>query len=248
MQTANKENDRKMKKEAIGIGKTVEDAVAAALKEIGIDPEKVGYDAKIEHEVLEAPRRGFLGFGESPAKVKVTAEVEDPDRAVAFLRTVLGDMGIEAEITSGPRPDGEENERLITLSGEGVTLLIGHHGETLDALQYLTNLAVNRRDEDEKRDYTRITVDIENYRSKREATLRALADRMAARVKKTGRNVVLEPMTPYERRIIHSQVQTIDGVSTHSVGEDENRKIVISPEFRRRSPRSRDAENSSPES
>ncbi len=232
-----------MKKEAIGVGRTVEDAIEAALKEIGIDKEAVGYDAKIEHTVLEAPKRGFLGFGESPAKVRVTAEVPDPDKALAFLRMLLEDMGLKAEVTSTEKPGGEANERLLRITGEDAGVLIGHHGDTLDALQYLTNLAVNRRDEDEKREYTRVIVDIEDYREKREATLRALADRMAARAKKTGRNVVLEPMNPYERRIIHSQIQNIEGVSTHSVGEDEDRKVVISPERRRPYPPRRPAKD-----
>lgn len=218
-----------MEKEAIGIGKTIEDAIKAALDELGAGPENA------RHEVLEQPKKGFFGIGEVPAKVRVTVQIEEKteDKGVAFLEKLIADMGISAEVTSCPKPDGEKKEKLITISGEDAGMLIGHHGDTLDALQYLTNLVINKREEDAKSDYTRVTVDIENYRAKREQTLRALADRMAQRVLKTGRNVTLEPMSAYERRIIHSQIQGIEGVSTHSVGEDENRKIVITSEHRR---------------
>ena len=109
-------------------------------------------------------------------------------------------------------------------------MLIGHHGETLDALQYLANLSANKGDDDKS--YAKITVDIENYRAKREETLRTLARRLASRVRKSGRNITLEPMNPYERRIVHSEVQSIEGVSTYSIGSDDNRKIVICPEER----------------
>ena len=117
----------------------------------------------------------------------------------------------------------------MEITGAGAGLLIGHHGDTLDAFQYLVNLAANKKETDERK-YTRISVDIENYREKREQTLRALADRMAQKVKKTGRSVTLDPMNAYERRIIHAQVQGIEGVSTNSVGSDSNRRVVIYPE------------------
>ena len=106
--------------------------------------------------------------------------------------------------------------------------LIGHHGDTLDAIQYLVNLAVNKKEENEERVYTRISVDVENYRAKREETLRSLARRMAERVKKYRRSVTLEPMNPHERRIIHSEVQNIAGVTTVSIGQENSRRVVIS--------------------
>ncbi len=123
--------------------------------------------------------------------------------------------------------DGEDGELIIDISGEGSGILIGHHGDTLDALQYLLNLAANRREEGEKREYLKVTLDIEGYRAKREETLRALARKQADKVLKYKRSVMLEPMNPYERRIIHSEVQTIKGVSTNSIGSENNRKIVI---------------------
>ena len=149
--------------------------------------------------------------------------------ALSFVRTVIADMGITAEAAVSVMP-GTKREFLINITGEEASVLIGHHGETLDSLQYLANLAANRREEDEEGNYTRIAVDIENYRAKRENTLRRLARRMADKALRTRRNVTLEPMNPYERRIIHSEVQSIAGVSTHSVGVDNNRRVVISCE------------------
>ena len=133
-------------------------------------------------------------------------------------------MQLTAEVNTR---DGKDGELIIDISGEGSGILIGHHGDTLDALQYLLNLAANRREEGEKREYLKVTLDIEGYRAKREETLRALARKQADKVLKYKRSVMLEPMNPYERRIIHSEVQTIKGVSTNSIGSENNRKIVI---------------------
>ena len=116
---------------------------------------------------------------------------------------------------------------MICVDGEGAGLLIGHHGETLDALQYLANLAANKKQKGEKREYVKITLDVEGYRAKREEALRALARRMAAKVVKGKKSVMLEPMNPYERRIIHSEVQGIEGVSTNSIGSENNRRVVM---------------------
>jgi spoIIIJ-associated protein len=113
------------------------------------------------------------------------------------------------------------------VDGESAGVLIGHHGDTLDSLQYLANLAANKKVTGEKREYCRITVDVENYRFKREETLRALARRMADKVLRYKKSVMLEPMNPYERRIIHSEVQKIAGVSTNSIGSENNRKVVL---------------------
>ena len=137
-------------------------------------------------------------------------------------------MQIDAEIETELRDNGEY---LININGEEAGVLIGHHGETLDALQYLCNLAANKKDgEAEDREYTRVVVDISGYRAKREETLRLLARRMADRALKYKRSVSLEPMPSHERRIIHSEVQKIEGVTTNSVGSENNRRVVIFPE------------------
>ena len=118
----------------------------------------------------------------------------------------------------------------LVISGEGAGILIGHHGETLDAIQYLVNLSALRRGGNTQKEFVKIVVDIENYREKREETLRLLARRTAAKAQKYKKNVLLEPMNPYERRIIHSELQGVENISTHSVGSDENRKIVVTYE------------------
>lgn len=155
--------------------------------------------------------------------------------AIDFANTLMENMKIPAKAVHNPDamgetiPEGMVAAR-IEIEGDDSGILIGHHGETLDAIQYLVNLCASRKSESAKREFVKIVVDIEGYREKREETLRALARRMAAKAVKNRRNVVLEPMNPYERRIIHSEVQDIENVSTHSVGSDENRKIVITYE------------------
>ena len=146
------------------------------------------------------------------------------DMSFDFVKTVLTDIGLNAEAELYACEDGT---RRINIVGEDASTLIGHHGDTLDALQYLANLASARKNVNGERDKSRVTIDIEGYRAKREETLRGLARRMAAKALRNKRSVMLEPMTPYERRIIHSEVQKIEGVSTNSVGSDSNRKIVI---------------------
>ncbi len=207
-----------MKKEITATGKTVDEALASAKQTIGADVEG------IEYEILELPKKGLLGIGSAPAVIKVTYTVPDPNPAKVFLESLLGTLGINADVTVS---DGEEGEMCLDIEGEGTGMLIGHHGETLDALQYLTSLA-NTRGADEENRKRRVTVDIGGYREKRAETLRTLARRMSARVLKYKRSVTLEPMNPYERRIIHSEVQNIEGVTTHSIGTDTDRRIVIS--------------------
>jgi spoIIIJ-associated protein len=141
-------------------------------------------------------------------------------KAKEFLETLLGYMGVHADIDT--QTDSEGNI-LINMVGDSLGILIGRRGETLDALQYLTSLCVNRN----RDDYVRVTLDTENYRAKREEALTRLANRMASRAVKTGRKVSLEPMNPYERRVIHSSLQSNDQVDTHSEGEEPNRHIVI---------------------
>ncbi len=222
-----------MKQDIIVTGKTVEAAVAAGAEQLGVPASSVTY------EVIEAPKKGFLGFGETPAKVKVSFVPTPETTALAFVKTVVADMGLDAEVSMSGMQGGKR-EYLITISGEGASTLIGHHGETLDALQYLTNLAANRRDdEDEGGNYTRVTLDIENYREKREQTLRRLARKTAEKVLKYKRNITLEPMSSYERRIIHSEVQNINGVSTNSIGSDSNRRVVVFLEGQTSAPKAR---------
>ena len=146
------------------------------------------------------------------------------DMSYDFVKTVLSDIGLASEAELYICEDGT---RRITIVGEDASTLIGHHGDTLDALQYLANLASARKNAKGERDKSRVTIDIEGYRKKREETLRALARRMAAKALRNKRSVMLEPMSAYERRIIHSEIQGIEGVSTNSVGSDNNRKIVI---------------------
>ncbi len=208
-----------MKKEVIITAKTIEEAIALAAKELGAPSEE-----KIEYTVLEEPKKGLFGIGAQNAKISATYEVGGEQRALEFIQRLLSDMNITADVAM---TDGENGEKRITVNGEASAILIGHHGDTLDSLQYLANLAANKRVDGKKEPYVKVTVDVEGYRAKREETLRALARRMAAKVQKYKKSVMLEPMNPYERRIIHSEIQNIEGVSTNSIGSENNRKIVI---------------------
>ena len=168
----------------------------------------------------------------APAKVSEEAELKMEKREVSmgedcafdFVKTLLYDIGLNADAELYALEDGT---RRIVISGEDASALIGHHGDTLNSLQYLANLASARKNIHGIKDKSRVTIDIEGYRAKREETLRALARRMAAKALKNKRSVMLEPMSAYERRIIHSEIQGIEGVSTNSIGSDTNRKIVI---------------------
>ena len=207
-----------MKKEVIVSAKTVNEAAANAAAELGVPVEA------IEYTVLEEAKKGLFGLGAAPAKISATLKGGEND-ALEFIKKLLSDMQIEANVTM---ENGEESDnKVISVEGEGAAVLIGHHGETLDSLQYLANLAANKRVNGVKRDFVKITVDVEGYRAKREETLRALARRMAQKVLKFKKSVMLEPMNPYERRIIHSEVQKINGVSTNSIGSENNRKVVM---------------------
>lgn len=311
-----------MAEEIIICGKTVEEAMAKALAEHS--------GSNVSYEVLAMPKKGFLGIGASPAKIKVIIEEEEEDTDLSsivasikglgvttnkggdgekaekkpekkvekkpeakkpekkakvekrpekvektenmpknekvekaekveakpekkaepkikepkvfevtelekkvsldFINNLLQNMGVDATTAfDGSETTGEGGNTYprIVISGEGAGILIGHHGETLDAIQYLVNLCAHRKGDGTGKDFVKIVVDIEDYRSKREETLRSLARRMAAKAVKYKRNVVLEPMNPFERRIIHSEIQGMENVSTHSVGSDENRKIVV---------------------
>ena len=150
---------------------------------------------------------------------------ESEQTAYRFICKLVEDMDLQ-DVTIGMHP-GNNDDMVITVDGENAGVLIGHHGDTLDALQYLANLAANRKEEGEKREYARITIDVESYRAKREDALRILARKKAHQVLKYKKSIMLEPMNPYERRIIHSEIQQMEGVATNSIGVENNRRIVI---------------------
>ena len=208
-----------MKKEMIVIGKTVEEAVLKAVAELGAPSAEA-----ITYTVLEEPKKGFLGFGATPAKISAVYRAKGAAAALELVRNLV--KGMELDVTVVLEESDDEN-KLIRVEGESAGALIGHHGDTLDSLQYLANLAANKKIVGEKRDYCRVTIDANNYRAKREETLRALARRKAEQVLRYKKSVMLEPMNPYERRIIHSEVQGIEGVSTNSIGSENNRKVVM---------------------
>ena len=208
-----------MKKQVKITAKTIDEAIAKAVEELGA-PDV----SDIEYTVVEEPKKGLFGIGATPAVIEATYQKNGVALALEFLTRLTKDMGLA--VTMSVR-DGSNGDKVIAIDGDHAGVLIGHHGDTLDALQYLSNLAANKKSEGEKREYVKITIDVENYRAKREETLRALARRMAHRVLRYKKSVMLEPMNPYERRIIHSEIQTIDGVSTNSIGSEDNRKVVI---------------------
>jgi spoIIIJ-associated protein len=207
-----------MKKEVVVSAKTVAEAAALAAEQLGVPADA------IEYVVIEEPKKGLFGIGAAPAKISATLRGGEND-ALEFIKKLLCDMQINAnvEMTAGESAD----TKVISIEGEGASVLIGHHGETLDSLQYLANLSANKRVNGVKREFVKITVDVEGYRAKREETLRALARKMAQKVLKYKKSVMLEPMNPYERRIIHSEVQNIAGVATNSIGSENNRKVVM---------------------
>ena len=205
-----------MRKETIVTGKTVEDALLVAAKELGASVED------LEYTVLEEPKKGLFGLGSAPAKLQVSYAPTAIDLAVEFVKTTLNNLHIDATVTVSDTELGKK----IDVVGENAGVLIGHHGETLDSFQHLANLAANRT-ENKKTSVPKISVDIESYRAKREETLRSLARRMAHKVVKYKRSVMLEPMNPYERRIIHAELQNFKGVNTNSIGSENNRKVVI---------------------
>ena len=192
-------------------------------------PERAKTFEKKQDKKPEKKQAPKVEVAKEPIKdedIKVTAA--EKSLAIGFIRDFIASIGFKCEVIGDLTPD--ENgyvSRLVTVEGEGASTLIGHHGETLDAIQYLANLCLARKSDTDHKEYVKVVVDIENYRAKREQTLRALARKMADKALRQNRSIHLDPMNPYERRIIHSEVQKIEGVSTHSVGYDETRKIVI---------------------
>ncbi len=199
-------------------GKNVDEALVNALRELNVTQDKITY------EVIDEGAKGLLGLiGTKPAIIQVEMIPVERDlkaEAVSFLRGIFDNMGITAEL----EPALEDNMMKIDISGPKMGLVIGYRGETLDSLQYLTSLVVNKRREGE---YVRVVLDTEGYRLKREETLERLAEKTAYKVKKYRRPMKLEPMNPYERRIIHSKLQKIEGIVTHSVGDEPYRRVVI---------------------
>lgn len=218
-------------KETIVYGKTIALALKRGAEELGV------YEAKAEYEVLEEPKKGFFGVGASDAKLRVFYQPSPAEIAADFVRDLLMNMQFEANVSI---ESADEEGAAIAVSGEGLGLLIGRHGDVLDAVQHLAGLAANHG----RSGYYRITVDIENYRAKRAETLRQLARRMAEKTLKYRRNNTLEPMNAYERRIIHTEVQGIEGVTTYSIGSDADRRIVIALD---KKPKNRDANGDSAE-
>jgi spoIIIJ-associated protein len=196
------------------VGKTVEDALQNALKELKLTEDKV------EYEVLDEGHKGFLNIGSRPAKIRVKVKKDYISDAKTFLSNVLDNMGVKAEISIKE----EDNAVRISMAGPDMGILIGYRGETLDSLQYLVSLVVNKGGENE---YKRVILDTENYRMKREETLKRLAKRIADKVRATNRQVKLEPMNPYERRIIHSALQNDLNVETFSEGDEPYRRVVV---------------------
>jgi len=197
------------------LGKTIDDALKNALQELKLTEDKV------EFEVLDEGNKGFLNIiGARPARIKVKVKRDYIYEARTFLREVLVGMDVRAEI----RVKEEDNVVKFTLTGPDMGILIGYRGETLDSLQYLVSLVLNKGHETE---YKRVILDTENYRVKREETLKRLARRIAEKVKATERQVKLEPMNPYERRIIHSALQNDPYVETYSEGDEPYRRVVV---------------------
>lgn len=195
--------------------KTVDEAKALAAAEFRTDIEKIAFT------VIEEPKKGLFGTVKGEAKVEAEYEKPKPEVAADYIITVMESMGFE---TPTVEISDIEGGSLLEIKGEGVEGIIGRRGETLDALQYLASLVANRSD----KSYYRIATDCCGFRAKRKVQLEELAAKMVAKAKKTGRTVALEPMNPYERRIIHAAVSEIENATSRSVGEEPYRKVLIS--------------------
>lgn len=195
--------------------KTVNDAITEACKKLGVTSDKLDY------QVVEEGSSGFLGIGSKPAIIKAAAKCSVEDNAKSFLNDVFEAMKLNVVINI--KYDDIDRAMDIDLSGDEMGVLIGKRGQTLDSLQYLVSLVVNKDSEN----YIRVKVDTENYRQRRKETLENLAKNISYKVKRTKRSVSLEPMNPYERRIIHSALQNDKYVSTHSEGDEPFRRVVV---------------------
>lgn len=198
------------------VGRTQEEAISEALEELGAKPDKVRI------EILEETTKGLFGLGGKVVRVRVSLKEDLAQVAGLFLREMLVNMGVLAQVEIFKRSDNT----ILNINGKDLGILIGKRGQTLDSIQYLVNLAVNK-DQTEKE---RIIVDVAGYRRRREDTLRRLAIKMADKVKREGKRQVLEPMSPHERRIIHSTLQSYKEIMTYSEGEDPYRHVIITPQ------------------
>lgn len=195
--------------------KNLNDAITEACRQLSVPSEK------LEYEVIDEGSAGFLGIGSKPLIIKAKVRESMEDVAKDFLKDVFSAMNMEVNIQV--KYDEEQLTMDIDLSGNEMGILIGKRGQTLDSLQYLTSLVVNKN----RSDYIRVKLDTENYRKRRKETLENLAKNISYKVKRTKRPMSLEPMNPYERRIIHSALQNDKYVSTHSEGEEPYRRVVV---------------------
>ncbi len=195
--------------------KTVDDAITEALIALGTTSDQ------IEYEVIDKGSSGFLGFNSKPARIKVRKKFTVEDAVKDFLKNVFSAMNMQVEITVNYNEDTHTAE--VDMKGSEMGVLIGKRGQTLDSLQYLVNLAVNKQSDT----YVKVKLDTENYRKRRRDTLENLAKNIAYKVKRTKRPVSLEPMNPFERRVIHSALQNDKYVATHSEGDEPFRHVVV---------------------
>lgn len=195
--------------------RTVDDAITEALIKLGTTSDK------IEYEVIEKGSTGFLGIARKDAVIKVRKKNDLEDNIREFLGSVFKAMNLEVEILI--EKEEESNNVDVELKGADMGVLIGKRGQTLDSLQYLTNLAINKNSEN----YVKVKIDTEDYRKRRRETLENLAKNIAYKVKRTKHSVSLEPMNPFERRVIHSTLQNDRFVTTHSEGEEPYRHVVV---------------------
>ena len=198
----------------VKVGKNLDDAINEGLAELGITRDEA------EIEIIDEGSKGFLGIGSKEACVRIYGKISVENKAVKFLSSMVSRIcdDVEYDVTK----DGE-GRVVITMSGPNMGILIGRHGDTLDALQYLTSLYINKVSDE----YVKIVLDTENYRAKRKETLVKLARRLGSQVVKTKESITLEPMSPGERRIIHSTLQNNKLIQTVSIGEEPNRRVVI---------------------
>lgn len=198
--------------------KTIDDAITEACQALSVTSDQLAY------EIVNEGSSGFLGMGAKPATIRAAVKTSSAkEKTEAFLSDVFKAMGMEVHTEAVY----DENEHMLSvdLSGNEMGVLIGKRGQTLDSLQYLASLVANR----ESKEYVHVKLDTEDYRKRRKATLENLAKNIAQKAKRTHRAVSLEPMNPYERRIIHSALQGDRFVTTHSEGEEPYRKVIVSP-------------------
>ncbi|NLB87793.1 MAG: protein jag [Syntrophomonadaceae bacterium] len=195
-------------------GRNVDEAIKAALDELGCDIEDVSI------EVLEEPTKGLLGLVKKPAVVRVTLREKPEQDAVKIVEELLNKMKIDYKID---KVEWDNNRARINITGKDMGLLIGHKGETLNALQFIAGLVLNKN----RQEKINLVLDVEDYRKKREKSLESLALRLSDKVKSTKKNIVLRPMNSQERRIIHTTLQGDPQITTYSTGDEPNRKVVI---------------------